>query len=316
MSATVDDSAPAKNGNVLRSRWVGIALILTIGALLALVYSSLLVWLGRTALRTSQLHTGGLLVLFAIAICLRDALGRLRIQPNLNTDGLGLLALALSCLWMGAHWKSLALPLVLFSFCLSFAAVISMLFGTLGVRMFLPALGAFLVFGLLVGLFPSLDWPLREIAARQSASLLTWMDVPVKLALIPSRPPELWLAVNRRIFVVATECNGFGLLTSSLLLATILAFQYQFRWARKIGLFGFAILAAIVFNFLRIVSICLVVPRTQLPYEFVHEGLGTIFYVAGLALVWFAAGPHSSPKPPAAEPEKKQEPALTGAHHG
>src|SRR5947207_5756931 len=90
-------------GSLLNSRSFAVALILIIGALLVLVYSPLLFWLGKTTLTTSQLNTGGLLVLFAVAICLRDALGILRVQPNINHEGLSLLMLAFFCLWLAGR---------------------------------------------------------------------------------------------------------------------------------------------------------------------------------------------------------------------
>jgi len=267
-----------------------VSLILAIGVMLALVYSPLLVWLGRTTVKTEQLNTGGVLVLFAIAICLRDALETLRVKPNLNNYGLSLLFLGFACLWLAGRSPRGVLPLVLLSFCLSFAAIISFLFGEIGVRRFLPALGGFLVFGLLVGLFPALDWPLREIAARFSGGVLKWMHMPVQVEVWMHKPPELVLQVPGRTFVVATECNGFGLLTSSLLLATILGFQYRLAWVRKLGLVAFAIPTAIAANLLRIVTICLIAPRTTIRYDVIHEGVGTIFYVIGLVVVWYAAG--------------------------
>jgi exosortase len=260
-----------------------------VGVLLALLYAPLLVWLTRASVETSQLSAGAVLVLFAVVICLRDTLETLQLDPKINNQGLVLLALGFACLWLAGRLRFPALPLVVLSFCLSFAAIISFLFGKLGVRQFLPALGAFLVFGLLVGLFPTLDWPLRGLAAKHAGSLLAWFGVPVQLGLAQGRPPELLLNVNGRTFIVATECNGFGLLTSSLLLATILAFQFRLSWERKIGLFAIAIPVAIVCNFLRIVSICLVAPRTQLPYGFIHEAIGLVFYLLGLGLVWHAA---------------------------
>ncbi len=276
-------------GHFLTSRWLAVSLILTIGVLLGLVYAPLLIWLGKTTLSTSQLNTGGLLVLFAIIICLRDTISTLRLEPSLSNQGLGLLLAAFLCLWLAARLPKAALPLFVFSFCLCFAAIISFLFGRLGVRQFLPALGGFFVFGLLVGLFPTLDWPLRAIAAKHSAGVLAWLGVPVQVAYVPSKPPELMLATHGRIFIVATECNGFGLLTSSLLLATILGFQHPMAWVRRLGLFTLAIPIAITCNFLRIVSICVVAPRVSISYHLVHETLGTIFYLAGLALVWYAA---------------------------
>src|SRR5262245_52591742 len=89
----------------LQSRWVGVGLVLLIGTLLSLVYLPLLLWLGKTTLRTEQLSTGGLLVLFAIVICMRDALEKLRVEPNLNNHGLGLLLAAFACLWLVGRWQ-------------------------------------------------------------------------------------------------------------------------------------------------------------------------------------------------------------------
>jgi len=99
----------------------------------------------------------------------------------------------------------------------------------------------------------------------------------------------LALAVGKQVFVVATECNGFGLLTSALLVATILMFRYRLAWLDKLGLLALAIPIAIGSNFLRIVSICLVAPRTALPYGLVHEVLGVLFYYLGLGLIWLIA---------------------------
>jgi exosortase len=261
-----------------------------IGVLLALLYAPLLWWLGRMSVQIGQLSTGAVLVLFALVICLRDTLETLRFEPSINNHGLGLLVLGFACLWLAGRVRFPVLPLVVLSFCFSFAAIISFLFGKLGVRQFLPALGAILVFGLLVGLFPALDWPLRTLAGRHAGSVLAWLGMPVELGLVPGRPAELLLTVKGRTFVVATECNGFGLLTSSLLLATILAFQFRLPWERKFGLLAVAVPVAIVCNFLRIVSICLVAPRTNLPYGFVHEALGLVAYFFALGLIWLAAG--------------------------
>jgi exosortase/archaeosortase family protein len=274
------------------SRRLNVALIVGIGVLLTLMYWPLLAWLMRVSLHVAQLSAGALLVVFAAVVCLQDSLRELRFEPQSRhggTLGVALLALGFACLWLARRFAVGVLPLVVFSFCASFAAIIAFLFGRAGIRQFLPALGGFFVFGLLVGLFPTLDWPLRAMAAKHAGSLLAWLGVPVRLLLERGKPAELALDVGGRLYSVATECNGFGLLTSAVLLATILAFQYRLPWPNKLGLLALSIPIAIVCNFLRIVSICLVAPRVAWSYSFVHEALGTIFYFAGLALVWLAA---------------------------
>jgi exosortase/archaeosortase family protein len=120
--------------------------------------------------------------------------------------------------------------------------------------------------------------------------VLATLGVPVKIGLVEGQPAQLLLSVKGRIFVVATECNGFGLLTASLIVATMLAFQYRLPWAQKLSLWALAVPIAIVCNFLRIVSICLVAPQMALPYGFVHETIGLVFYFLGLGLIWKIAG--------------------------
>lgn len=271
---------------------VSALMVLAVSVLIGLLYVPLLYWLGWMTWHTQQLFNGALLVVFALAICVRDAVDRLRFAPQISNQGIGLIALAFVCLWLAGRWRAWLLPLVLLSACLAFAGVVSFVLGKVGVRQFLPALSAFFVFGVLVGLVPSLDWPLREMAARYTGGFLAAFGVPVRIALAHGQPAELLLSVNGRVFVVATECNGFGLLTSSLIVATTLAFQYRLPWLQKLSLWALSIPVAIVFNFLRIVSICLIAPRTSLPYGFVHETLGLMFYFLGLGLIWKIAERH------------------------
>ena len=278
-------------------------MLVLLGALIGLLYLPLLYWLGWATVHTQQLTGGGLLVVIALLICVRDAVGKLRLQPQINNLGLVLLALGFFYLWLAGRSRFWLLPLVLLSFCFAFAGIMSFLFGREGGSWFMPALGAFFVFGVLVGLFPKLDWPLRAIAARYAGGLLASMGVPVKLALTAGEPAKLLLTVKGHIFEVATECNGFGLLMSSLIVATILGFQYRMPGLSKLGLVALAVPIAIVFNFLRIVSICLAAPRTRLPYGFVHETLGLIFYALALGLIWKIAAWHTTGKRIPPQPE-------------
>jgi exosortase len=265
-------------------------LVLAISVLVGLLYVPLLHWLGWETLHTQQLVNGAFLVFFALVICVRDSVDKLRFEPQVSAPGIGLIALAFLCLAVAGKWHSLSLPFLLLSACLAFAGIASLVLGQAGARQFLPALSAFFVFGVLVGLVPRLDWPLRAMAARHAGSLLATLGVPVKIGLEEGHPAQLLLSVKDRVFIVATECNGFGLLTSSLIVATTLAFQYRLPWVQKLSLWALAVPTAIVCNFLRIVSICLVAPQTTLPYGFVHETLGLIFYFLGLGLIWKIAG--------------------------
>jgi exosortase len=281
-------SSSSTSAGATRAQRVEAALlVLGIGLLLALVYAPFLSFLFRDSVSKAQLNMGGLLVLFTMAVALRDTLRRERLRPQLSQQGAALLIAGAFLLILAGRLRGLALPLVTLSFCASFAAVVSFLFGEVGVRRFVPAFAGLAAFGLLVGLFPALDWPLRAVAARYSAGLLMQLGVPVHLDLVPQHPPQLLIEIRQRVFSVATECNGFGLLTSSILLAVVLGFHYPMSAVRRVGLVAFAALVALVFNFLRIVAICLVAVNTALPYPLIHEGVGTLIYLAGLALIWW-----------------------------
>ncbi len=279
-------------------QWILIGLLGVMGLLLLLIYAPLLVWMERMAVSRAQLGTGAVLVVFTLAISVWNRLDWKRIKPNLNPDGVGYLALAFVCLWLAARWRWLQFPLVLISFALTLTGFLTFLFGSLSVRWFLPAIGGLLAFGLLAALFPALDWPLRAVAAQWSAQVLSWFDVKVALLLYAAQPPALVLHLNHQGFLVATECNGFGLLTSSVILASILALQPGLRWTRRAAVVGVAVPLALLCNALRIVSIALTAVHTHWPYEMIHEGLGTVFYLAGLFLVW-RVGARPTPAPPA-----------------
>src|SRR5271170_5101411 len=100
-------------------------MVLAIGVLIGLLYVPLLHWLGSRTLHTQQLLNGGLLVVFALAICVRDAVDELRFTVQIGNLGISLIAVALLCLWLAARWRFGALPLVLLSACLAFAGIVS-----------------------------------------------------------------------------------------------------------------------------------------------------------------------------------------------
>jgi exosortase/archaeosortase family protein len=268
---------------------VSIFPVLGLCLLLVLSFWPLALWMGRSTMAQEQLNTGGIMVLISIWVCLRGAWPRLRVRPQLNNLGLALLPVCFVCLWVARRVPALTLPLVVFGFCAALAAMISFFFGESGVRIFLPALSGVFVLGLLVGLSPVLDWPLRNTAAEYAGNLLAHMGLAVQVREVGGMPSELLLTVGDKAYIVATECNGFGLLSSSLVLSAILSFSLQLPWFRKIGLLFFAAPTAIMFNMFRIISICLAVPRVNLPYAVLHEGLGLAFYAGGLGLVWWMA---------------------------
>lgn len=281
---------PDRSGRV-----VNLLIVVALGVLLASIYAPLLLWLGRTTISLEQLHNGGLIVLFALLISLRRAMAARAFRPEGNNLGIVLVAAGLGSLYLIRILPGFALPIALLSFCLAFAGLSAFLFGTAGVRALLPAVAGILLLGILAGVAPWLDWPLRAVGAKYSASVLNYLGADVAIGLKQGSPPELLLAVKGRLFVVAAECNGFGLISSSLLVAVILGFHYRLAWTTKIALFVLAFPLAILFNALRIVGICLAATHVPLPYMLIHEGIGLFFYAAALLLLWWVANWRAEP---------------------
>lgn len=276
-------------------RTFNVLTVLALGAILALTYYPLLRWLGEATFTFEQLHNGGLIVLFALVMGLGRTIRARRLAPEVNVLGIALVVVGFGCLYLLKWVPGLALPLALLSFCLSFAGVSAFLFGARGVRTLLPAMAGILVLGILAGLAPSLDWSLRALGAKYSAELLRTLGIDVKVGLQAGQPPQLLLAVDGRIFVVAAECNGFGLLASSLLVAAILGFYYRLSWLDKLLLLFLAVPLALLFNALRIGGICVLATYTRLPYGLIHEGVGLTFYGAALVLLWWLAHGRAAP---------------------
>ncbi|MDV7401400.1 archaeosortase/exosortase family protein, partial [Arthrospira platensis SPKY1] len=115
------------------------------------------------------------------------------------------------------------------------------------------AFGAFVVLALLL---PALDWPLRGLAGAWGAWALGLLGQQHELQLISHEGvPMLLLIVNNQPFHVAPECNGFGVMTSSLLLALLLSIQRVLPVLDKaLTLIG-ALVLAFAANILRIIII-------------------------------------------------------------
>ncbi len=163
-------------------------------------------------------------------------------------------------------------------------------FGPRALRRTLPLLAVFALFIICVLLFPVLDWPLRQMAGIESARFLKSLGLAPHLAVTPAPDVRLLLLTANQSFVVATECNGFGLITSSLLLGTILLLYRHAPTWKYILLLPLCIALAFVFNFLRISAIVLLAPDFPGHYAAMHETAGLIALYAGLGLVLFLTG--------------------------
>lgn len=116
---------------------LGMIVVLAISVVVGLLYVPLLHWLGRETWHTQQLVNGAFLVFFALVICVRDAVDKLRFDPQVRPHGFGLIALAFVCLGAAGRWHSMSLAFLLLSACLAFAGIVSLVLGEGGARQFL-----------------------------------------------------------------------------------------------------------------------------------------------------------------------------------
>lgn len=195
-----------------------------------------------------------------------------------------LVAYALVGLAMWLRWP----VLVLAALCAAIGAAARFVFGERArraSRWVVPALGLYLFFILAM---PFFDWPLRILSGRFGAWLLDCFGRQVQLFVLLRPDPSLMLMMDGRVFEVAAECNGFGLLSSSCLLALLLAGASKEPWWRRTTKGVASVALGFFANVLRIVVICLLSAWAgQAHYHLMHEVVGTTCVLLALTAVWW-----------------------------
>jgi exosortase/archaeosortase family protein len=183
--------------------------------------------------------------------------------------------------------------------------IVNFIFGGRAFRRTLPLLGVFALLILIVLLFPILDWPLRQMAGIEAARFLKTIGLAPQLAVSTGPEVKLALISKGQAFIVAPECNGFGLIASSLLLGTILLLYRRAAWWRLPLLLPLCIVVAFLFNLLRISTIVLLAPYFPSHYTALHETAGLIALYSGLGLVWLLTGRQRKPAPATANSNRR-----------
>lgn len=250
--------------------------------------------IARLSARTTQVVNAFVLLGFTFLDGLVTVWKEHRFQAVVNAHGLILFSLSCLCLVVASF---LALwPLSVLGLCLNLAALLSFCFGRNGVVAFYPALaGLGLAAGMLV-LVPGMDEQLRALAAHGSSWLLARLGVQADVVM-RGAPFQIVLIVEKGagVFDVASECNGFGILLSSVVLTLVLAIRMRCRWLVTAGLLVLALVSGALFNTLRIVVIILATLQTDVSYNLIHEGLGTAVYIVALGAMYgivAASRPH------------------------
>lgn len=250
----------------------------------AIVFWPPLRWLATQTFAREQLKQSFILVVLAgiwIAFENRRVL-RLQLQFSNRTLGWFVASYALA---IGALVFKTPL-LILAGIVAAASGAVEYAFGRQALKRTLPLLAAFSVLIVGVLLFPILDWPLRKMAGIESARFLQSLGLSSQLAV--SSPPDvkLFLIAPPQTFLVATECNGFGLITSSFLLGLIRLLHRRAAWGWFAVLLPLCVAVAFVFNFLRIAAIVMLAPRFPNHYDVLHEIAGLVALYSGLGVVW------------------------------
>ena len=247
-------------------------------------------WLAGEVADSQQIRQAFVLLGAAVGLVTWLHWNEWELKLDVNNRALVLLIAAYACIalawWL--HFQLLILP----AFAFALAGCLHVIVGTEAWRFIKPLFVAFVACIVIILLFPLLDWPLRQMAGVNAARLLHAIGFTPQLSVILQPAPKLILATGRNFFEVATECNGFGLITSGMVLALLTGGIAGRRAINFLWLVPVAAVLGFVFNLLRILTICVLAPTFPKHYHALHETAGIIMLWAGLGLVgWLAWRP-------------------------
>lgn len=279
---TMPDNSPA-------DRRENAFFLFVILAVAAIAYGPLVAGIWKQSAETTQALNAFVLLGVAFADALGTAFKTGSFRLAINAHGLALFGL--SCLALAIASVTQEWPFAVIGLCLNVGALLSFCFGRRGAGAFYPALAGFGAMVVMLVLVPQADTWLRIFAGKLSAWLLPILGIRMEL-LVEQVPFGVFLVAERGagVFNVATECNGFGILMSSVVLSLIITLK------RHVPVWGVAALLAVSvgiglgFNIARIVAIVLVALQTDLRYPVIHEGVGTAIYLLALLVVWCVNG--------------------------
>lgn len=257
----------------------------------ALVFWPVTRWLVAETAARAQIRQAAILLGGAAALVAWRHRDELRIKGDLCNRTLLLLAAAFGATALAgwARWPWLVLP----GFALALAGCLQALFGAAGYRYFRPMVAGVAALCAIIVAFPILDWPLRQLAGLGAAAVQARLGLAPTLSLGgTAQDPQLVLSVAGGHFLVATECNGFGLITSGALVAILAGGIAGRRWWTIAALVPAGLAIGFVFNLLRILTISTTARYFPGHYDVLHEAAGTLALWAGLGLIgWIAWRP-------------------------
>jgi len=247
-------------------------------------------WLVREVAASQQIRQSFVLLGAAAGLVAWQHSKEWRLRLETGNRALVLLVASYGCI-AAAWWLQFSL-LALPAFALGLAGCLHVLVGADAWRFLRPLFAGFVACLVIILLFPWLDWPLRQLAGVNAAHILHALGFTPQLGIVSQPAPKLILATGRNFFEVATECNGFGLITSGAVLALLAGGIAGRRAPAFLWLVPVAMLLGFSLNLLRILIICLLAPSLPNHYHALHETAGVLILWIGLGLIgWLAWRP-------------------------
>lgn len=247
------------------------------------VFQPLLWTLGRTTLLEEQVQHALLILVIAFAALLRD-----RSLPMVLAFGRSATRDLMICYIVMAVAILARQPLLaLLASCFLVSAAVLFCFGERAVRLAYALMASFGGLLFVIYSLPLFDWPLRLFSGAVSTRLLEALNHRSDLLLHLADPPRLILTMDGHVFEVAAECNGFGIVSGSLLLALLLLVSRPVRVVWKLVALPAVLLAGFTANTLRIIVICLLAPLAGEHYLVMHELVGVTIFCSTLFAIWW-----------------------------
>lgn len=282
-AVSASSSVSAERGD----RWLAWALV----AATAAVFWPVTRWVVAETAAREQIRQAFFLLAGAAGLIAWQHRDELSIRGDLRNRTLALFAGAFGLVGLAGltSWSLLVLP----GLALALAGCLRALFGAVGYRFLRPLVAGLAVCLAIILAFPLLDWPLRQLAGVGAAKVLQLLHLAPQLTLHGTpETPQLVLSVAEGNFLVATECNGFGIITSGGLLAILAGGIAGRRWWIVTALAPVAMLIGFATNVLRILVISTTARYFPGHYDLLHEVAGTLALWGGLGLIgWLAWRP-------------------------
>ena len=257
-------------------------------------------WVATTATQQSRLLHALIVMLAAVGLLVGHSRPAIHAPLQLNNSARNTLLAAYALLALNALGRQYLPPsygpllamaslLSIPAYCCAMSSLCLFVGGT-GMRRIAYTVGtSFCAFMLLSIFMAPLDWPLRTVAGQWSGAALDLIGKSVQLSVTgeaAGEPPKLILFVDQHPFHVAAECNGFGVMLTSLLLSLLLAIYRQLSAIDTVLNLLAGITLGLLFNTLRILIIVLLAPTLMAHYHLMHEIVGALSYWSCLILTW------------------------------